>query len=43
MKSLFDFIGRIETSRAAQSYRFSQDTRGSYFMDENWLGAGARH
>ncbi|WP_158651560.1 hypothetical protein [Mesobacillus jeotgali] len=37
MKSFFDFIDRTESSRAAQSLRFSQDTRGSTFLDENWL------
>ncbi|WP_415814632.1 hypothetical protein [Mesobacillus thioparans] len=41
VKSFFDFIGRTEATRAAQSYRFSQDTRGSTFLDENWLGAEA--
>ncbi|ESU33928.1 hypothetical protein G3A_03795 [Bacillus sp. 17376] len=32
-----------QTTRAAQSYRFSQDTRRSNLWDENWLGAGAGH
>ncbi|WP_213369951.1 hypothetical protein [Mesobacillus boroniphilus] len=41
MKSFFDFIGRTEATRAAQSYRFSQDTRGCLIRDENWLGAVA--
>ncbi|WP_226676885.1 hypothetical protein [Mesobacillus jeotgali] len=39
-----EFLGgdTRQSSRAAQSLRFSQDTRGSTFLDENWLGAGAR-
>ncbi|MCM3572949.1 MULTISPECIES: hypothetical protein [Mesobacillus] len=43
MKSLFDFNDRAETTRAAQSLCFSQDTHGSTSKDENWLGAGAGH
>ncbi|WP_226642241.1 hypothetical protein [Mesobacillus subterraneus] len=52
MKSLFDFIGRTETSRGARSRSWTSDSSCSKLtllarysrklsQGENWLGAGA--